>query len=351
MARNRYSLVEKLGEGGMGAVYTARDRLTQQTVALKQVILPPDQLRFNASNTTSDPYLSLALEFRTLAGLRHPHIISVLDYGFDDNGQPFFTMELLTNGKPITAVAKGQSLETQIRLINEMLLALSYLHRRGVLHRDLKPENVLVTATGQVKVLDFGIASDTGNQPVHEAIPAVTIAYMAPELFEGQPASVQSDLYAAGVIIYGILTGSYPFQSHNSLLLNDILHTVPDTSALAADVAVLLDSLLVLPEPLDEHFFTTLETEEPDMMQGKSGYERFILRRERAAGIQEGLLEGRMEGRVEGEAQVLQRQLTRRFGPLPQETLDRIKTATAAQLETWSLNFVDASTLDDVFRD
>ena len=142
MARNRYSLVEKLGEGGMGAVYTARDRLTQQTVALKQVILPPDQLRFNASNTTSDPYLSLALEFRTLAGLRHPHIISVLDYGFDDNGQPFFTMELLTNGKPITAVAKGQSLETQIRLINEMLLALSYLHRRGVLHAGAVDQHV-----------------------------------------------------------------------------------------------------------------------------------------------------------------------------------------------------------------
>ena len=94
---------------------------------------------------------------------------------------------------------------------------------------------------------------------------------------------------------------------------------------------LLLDSLLVLPEPLDEHFFDIFDTEEPDMvMQRLNSLERVMLRREKAAGIQEGLLEGRMEGRVEGEAQMLQRQLTRRFGPLSQETIDRLKTATAA---------------------
>ena len=123
---------------------------------------------------------------------------------------------------------------------------------------------------------------------------------------------------------------------------------------------LLLDSLMVLPEPLDEHFFDIFDTEEPDMvMQRLNSLERVMLRREKAAGIQEGLLEGRIEGRmegrvegrVEGEALMLQRQITRRFGPLSQDTLDRLKTATAAQLETWGLNLLDASTLEDVFRD
>lgn len=243
MALNRYNFLEKLGEGGMGAVYTARDRLTQQTVALKQVSLPPDQLQFNASNATSDPYLSLALEFRTLAGLRHPHIISVLDYGFDDQGQPFFTMEWLTHGQPITAFAKDRPLAVKIRLINEMLLALAYLHRRGVLHRDLKPENVLVTDAEQVKVLDFGIASETDHS-VQDAKLVGTMAYMAPEVLNGAAASLQSDLYGAGLIMYEILTGSYPYQTAMPRLLHDILHAAPDTSTLDTDVALLLDGLL-----------------------------------------------------------------------------------------------------------
>ena len=99
----------------------------------------------------------LAKEFSVLASLRHPNIISVLDYGFDNFGQPFFTMELLENAQPLLAAGRDRAQQAQVDLLVQILRALAYLHRRGVIHRDLKPDNVLVI-DGQVKVLDFGLA-------------------------------------------------------------------------------------------------------------------------------------------------------------------------------------------------
>src|SRR5688572_24007002 len=92
---NRYALHELLGQGGMGMVYRAQDRLTGAIVALKQVTTSPLNMHFSSLSTGGDPRLALAREFRTLASLRHPHIISVLDYGFDSVGQPYYTMEFL----------------------------------------------------------------------------------------------------------------------------------------------------------------------------------------------------------------------------------------------------------------
>src|SRR5579863_5101507 len=97
----RYELAETLGEGGMGAVYRASDRLTGQIVALKRVHVPPNALRFSSYDINNDLYLALAQEFQLMASLRHPNVNSVLDYGFDDDRQPYFTMELLTNTKTI----------------------------------------------------------------------------------------------------------------------------------------------------------------------------------------------------------------------------------------------------------
>src|SRR5512134_1921413 len=111
MIANRYRLLEKLGAGGMGDVYRAKDRLSDQFVALKRVTVAGGQLQF-ASRTsmgnTSDFRLALAQEFRTLASLRHPNIISVLDYGFDTTRQPYFTMELLENAQSLVAVGSDK---------------------------------------------------------------------------------------------------------------------------------------------------------------------------------------------------------------------------------------------------
>ncbi len=151
----RYILQSKIDRGGFGTVYRAYDRLTRQVVALKQMNA---KLGFANSRVNSGLALVLAMEFRTLAGLRHPNIVSVLDYGFDERGFPYYTMELFEGAQALTDYAYRRDTAEKVRLVVEMLEALVYLHRRGIVHRDLKPDNVLVTHDGVVKVMDFGLA-------------------------------------------------------------------------------------------------------------------------------------------------------------------------------------------------
>ncbi|MBK7919754.1 MAG: protein kinase [Chloroflexi bacterium] len=137
----RYIIQEKLGEGAMGVVYRATDRIIGDTVALKRVTINSSQLDFASrasQGNSGNVRLALAQEFRTLSSLRHPHIISVLDYGFDADRQPYFTMDLLEEGRTLLAAGENQPVEAQVTLLIQVLQALSYLHRRGILHRDLK---------------------------------------------------------------------------------------------------------------------------------------------------------------------------------------------------------------------
>jgi eukaryotic-like serine/threonine-protein kinase len=245
----RYILEQKLGEGGMGAVYRATDRLTRESVALKQVSVPGEKLQF-ASQTlmgkSGDFRLALAQEFKTLASLRHPHIISVLDYGFDDVRQPYLTMELLKNAPTLIEAGRDQALAYQIGLLVQLLQALAYLHRRGIIHRDLKPDNVLVI-NDHVKVLDFGLAVAREHLPDQNRDIYGTLAYMAPEVLEGEPVSEASDLYAVGVMAYELFAGRHPFDTRNlPLLMMELLGTVPDTRGLGLEenLRQILDRLL-----------------------------------------------------------------------------------------------------------
>lgn len=222
----RYFLHDVLGEGGMGIVYRATDRLTGQVVALKQVTIASDQLLIGSFTQTSDSHnfrLVLANEFQVLASLRHPNIISVLDYGFAAGGQPYFTMEYLARADNLRDAAAHKTTLEKIHLLIQVLQALAYLHRRGILHRDLKPGNILVV-DGGVRVLDFGL-----SVAVDQAIGTVgTFAYLAPELLKEEPAGETADLYAVGVMAYEILGHHHPFTSDktNQMLL-DILYTAP----------------------------------------------------------------------------------------------------------------------------
>ena len=238
----RYALQEKLGQGGMGAVYRALDRLTGQQVALKHVTLEKQNLRFASHATSVDVEVALAQEFKTLASLRHPHIISVLDYGFDENLQPYFTMELLEGAQDIIEAGSTLSQDDQVLLLVQVLQALAYLHRRGIIHRDLKPDNVLVI-NGQVKVLDFGLAVAQEYLTASEDVVAGTLAYMAPEVLQGHAASVASDLYAVGVMAYELFAEKYLYEMVNvTKLINDIIFTEPDIVSLGLDP--LLQSIL-----------------------------------------------------------------------------------------------------------
>lgn len=241
----RYRLLDPLGVGGMGTVYRAYDRLTGHTVALKRVHIAPEQLYFaSRSNATGEALLlALAQEFKILASLRHPNIISVLDYGFDAHRQPYFTMELLEQPQTLLEAGWNQPIETQINLLIQTLHALAYLHRRGILHHDLKPENVLVSQ-GQVRVLDFGLS--VMRDQTREDDSSGTLLYLPPEIYEGKGYSPAGDLYALGVMAYEMLAGRHPFYTDGPFFIDQVLTTEPNFSLLDSHpgLASVLASLL-----------------------------------------------------------------------------------------------------------
>ncbi|MBI1258138.1 MAG: tetratricopeptide repeat protein [Chloroflexi bacterium] len=241
---NRYQLEEQLGRGGMGAVYRAYDRLSGESVALKRVMTSTTNLQFasrqsndSAASTSGVLRIALAQEFHTLASLHHPNIIRVLDYGFDDERLPYLTMDLLRAPRTLLQAGENAPLETKINLLVQMLQALAYLHRRSVIHRDLKPDNVAVVrenGANRVRVLDFGLALTPEYLNAGGGSDAAgTLAYMAPEVLQGDYATEASDLYAVGVIAYEMLVGVHPFASGNNIeMIKKVLKTEPDLSAL-----------------------------------------------------------------------------------------------------------------------
>ncbi|MBN8639551.1 MAG: serine/threonine protein kinase, partial [Anaerolineae bacterium] len=238
----RYELHGVLGQGGMGIVYEAFDRLTATRVALKIVragSATPDQ-------TPKASRISLANEFRTLAALRHPNIISVMDYGFTDHDQPYFTMEILDLPQNILQFSQmlGLNMHAKTCLLIELLQGLAYLHRHGVVHRDIKPDNLLYSG-GKLRLLDFGLVSEANLVSDLSG----TLAYIAPEIFSGSTCSAPSDLYAVGLIAYELYTGHFPYQTRNiTKLMHSIQHETPDMHPVAAvtnpDVTAVIARLL-----------------------------------------------------------------------------------------------------------
>ncbi|MBL8131936.1 MAG: tetratricopeptide repeat protein [Anaerolineae bacterium] len=241
---HRYHIQALIGRGATSAVYRALDLLYGETVALKWVDVPPPAAPDDGGDL-HDSLLNLAREFRILASLRHPHIVSVYDYGIDD-GSPFFTMELLEDAAPLHAASFGQRPGAQAALLIQLLEATAYLHRRGVVHRDLKPANVLVSRDGAVKVLDFGLSAAvtrTGDR-------VGTMGYMAPEVLSKAEATPQSDLYSIGVMAYELATGRLPF---NPFDIVGILRRAPDMEALADHPLQLVIQRLLLKQPEDRY--------------------------------------------------------------------------------------------------
>jgi tetratricopeptide (TPR) repeat protein len=257
---HRYQLNETLGKGGMGIVYRAQDRLTGQSVALKYVTVEQSQLNFSNSTHGGDVLVALADEFRILATLRHPNIISVLDYGFDTHtNQPFYTMELLESAQTILQAGKNLSLGQKIDLLMQVLQALIYLHRRGIIHRDLKPDNILVVNNGdtkQVKVLDFGLAMhrDDHQLGINEVVVG-TLAYIAPETLTKGIFNEASDLYSFGMIAYELLSGQYPFNNSSyQSLIYDALNKIPDVTQLDVPEPLTMVLMRLLSKEAEDRF-------------------------------------------------------------------------------------------------
>src|SRR5260221_11820412 len=252
---NRYRLLEAVGEGGMGVVHRAEDRLSQRDVALKRVltdaplalnravgvdgrpVVPLTLIGVGTNDSTDAGALALAHEFRFLASLRHPDIISVLDFGFDEELQPYSTTDWLPGARDVFTASRECDADGAVDLIVQVLRALVYLHRRGIVHRDLKPSNILVTLDGEVKVLDFGISVHSDTAPTGIGITG-TAAYLAPEILAGEAATAAADLYAVGTLAYEMLAGRPPYDTRSvSRLLAQVALAEPDLTPLHATPA------------------------------------------------------------------------------------------------------------------
>ncbi|HMS02802.1 MAG TPA: serine/threonine-protein kinase, partial [Gemmatimonadaceae bacterium] len=233
----------EIGRGGMGAVYLGErdDGGFAQRVALKVIGVgasaPATRARF-------------LRERQILAALQHPGIARLVDGGVTDAGQPWFAMEYVEGERIDAWCARTQaSLATRLRLFDEACRAIAYAHARLVVHRDLKPEHLLVTADGDVRVLDFGIAKalvgdggdgGSGGDPTPGATPPtvttllrglpMTPAYASPEQARGEPVGTATDVYALGVILYELLTGHRPYEVRDATpetLADAIAHATP----------------------------------------------------------------------------------------------------------------------------
>jgi serine/threonine protein kinase/WD40 repeat protein len=201
-------ILELLGQGGMGAVYKARQLALDRFVALK--VLPP--------RGRSDPGFGerFTREALTLAKLGHPNIVAVYDFG-QANGLPYFIMEYV-DGPTLRQIERAGKLSPAeaLRIIPQICEALQFAHAAGIVHRDVKPENILVEKTGRVKIADFGVAKILGQTPSEGSLTGVsdlvgTPHYMAPEQIEHpQEVDHRADIYSLGVVFYEMLTGELP---------------------------------------------------------------------------------------------------------------------------------------------
>ncbi len=217
---DRYRIDEKLGEGGMGVVYKARDTHLDRTVAIK--VLPPDKL------SDPDRRQRFIQEARAASALNHPNIITLHDIR-SEAGIDFIVMEYAA-GRTLAEIIPRTGLDVRraLRLAIQIADALARAHEAGIIHRDLKPSNVMVSGEDRIKILDFGLAKllDTGESsdaktrtsPVTDAGLVVgTAAYMSPEQAQGQKCDARSDIFSFGAVLYEMVTGRRPFVGDSQL--------------------------------------------------------------------------------------------------------------------------------------
>ncbi|MFD6096755.1 serine/threonine-protein kinase [Nocardiopsis flavescens] len=236
---DRYRLEEQIGSGGMGTVWKATDTLLNRPVAVK--LLHPSQM---AEPTARERFRT---EGRITAGLSHPGIAQVFDYG-EENGRAFLIMELVV-GQPLSQVLKergGLTPDETLDFIGQAAQALAAAHARGVVHRDIKPGNLLVTGDGRLKLTDFGIArGDMSVTLTQTGMVMGTAQYISPEQASGRPATGSSDLYALGVVAYECLAGEPPFTGDSPVALA-LAHTRDEPPSLPEHIPADLDDLVFL---------------------------------------------------------------------------------------------------------
>lgn len=277
---SHYTILSRLGAGGMGVVYEGEDTRLGRRVAIKFL---PDDARADA-----DAIQRFQREARVISNLNHPHICTLYDIGTHESRQ-FMVMELLDGQSLKDRIARGAlPLDEVLELGTQMADALEAAHAQGVVHRDIKPANLFVTKRGSIKVLDFGVAklgeagrADAGltmaasDQLTVRGTTIGTIAYMSPEQARGQEIDARSDLFSAGVVLYEMAVGRPPFDGTTPATIFEGLLTkapVPPSQINAA-----------MPPELDRIIFKALEKDRETRYQGAAELRADLKRLKRSA--------------------------------------------------------------------
>jgi len=211
IVKERYEILQVLGEGGMAFVYKARDTQLERFVAIKT--LKPNYVN---QETFVDRFKR---EARTAANLNHPNIVQIFDWGIEE--EPYFVMEYIEGDTLTSIIAKNKTISlSDILFIGAQVSSgLHAAHQKGLVHRDIKPGNIMITPDGKVKVTDFGIVSLQNEESDITKTGAVlgTASYISPEQAQGKPVSIESDLYSLGTVLYELITGKTPFSGDSPI--------------------------------------------------------------------------------------------------------------------------------------
>ena len=208
LVAHRYLIVKGLGTGGMGQVYEAQDRKLEMQVAIKIL---------RGSIQDAESLSRLRSEVRLARKVRHRHVCTIYDYG-EDGDVPFISMELV-EGQDLRHLVHEQGpldWEPAYEVVLQMAEGLVAIHEAGIIHRDLKPANIMIDLGGRVRVMDFGIAKvgeSKESSPTQTGHVVGTPEYMSPEQIRAREVDFRSDLYAFGVVIFEVFTGTVPFHA------------------------------------------------------------------------------------------------------------------------------------------
>ena len=211
IVKERYEILQVLGEGGMAFVYKARDTQLERFVAIKT--LKPSYVN---QETFVDRFKR---EARTAANLNHPNIVQIFDWGIEE--EPYFVMEYIEGETLTSIISKNRTISlSDILFIGAQVSnGLHSAHQKGLVHRDIKPGNIMITPDGKVKVTDFGIVSLQNEESDITKTGSVlgTASYISPEQAQGKPVSIESDLYSLGTVLYELITGKTPFSGDSPI--------------------------------------------------------------------------------------------------------------------------------------
>jgi serine/threonine-protein kinase len=202
----RYELIDKIGKGGMGVVYSGKDTVIGRQVAVKMLVSDID-----ISEETRERFFR---EARSAGQLMHRNIITIYDFG-EEGGRAYIVMELLTGDSlhKVLTNPEPMPIERQVEIMTRVCEGLAFAHARGIVHRDVKPANLFITTEGQLKILDFGVARIASSKLTRSGLIVGTPDYMSPEQVMGKVVDQRSDIFSCGTVFYQLLTRRKPFAA------------------------------------------------------------------------------------------------------------------------------------------